>query len=180
MRKILRDLADILMKIDEDVNPVNERLTSLSLKNLKWSFSKGKFSLVKFFKILSKGGNESARRYNEAMKAFELNKKERANLAWYFSKKGNVEKFIKDYLKDHSQYKYLLRQDVGALGGIWDSIKQMFRIKGYKDGNRPEDRTRPTPQPAGGFDDPGSLNAPALEEALKPIIESIMIEMLNK
>ena len=220
MKKVLKDFAELIMSIDREVNPVDEGMllevdpatlalaakiaagSGGAIASIKWAFSKGKFSLPKFFKVLSQGGNEAAKRYNDAMKAFNLNQKERANLAWYFSRKGNVEKFIKNYLKDHSQYKFLLRQDARGFSRAFDFIKQKFMgAKGYrdKDGTEApeEDPTdsfdlegvdseeREEIRPRGDAGDPRDRLGPGrifeqLENALKPIIESVMKEILEK
>ena len=84
----------------------------------------------------------------------------------------------------------MLRQDVRGFQNIWDGIKQFLGKKGYRDDEEEteETGTTATGDTGGTSDSPSERPPPTpaefesyhMEEALKPIIRSIMKEMLEK
>ena len=143
----------------------------------KFLFKKQKFSFARFLKALGRGKSRS-KLYSNVLKQMKLNPKEQANIAWYFSKKGNVKKFAKKYLRDHSEYKEIINQDESRISNAIFNISRAFTGKRLGAGRKPKsdeggdtEDTTDTPSTEGG--DP-------IEEALKPIIRKAMKEILEK
>ena len=143
----------------------------------KFLFKKQKFSFARFLKALGRGKSRS-KLYSNVLKQMKLNPKEQANIALYFSKKGNVKKFAKKYLRDHSEYKEIINQDESRISNAIFNISRAFTGKRLGAGRKPKsdeggdtEDTTDTPSTEGG--DP-------IEEALKPIIRKAMKEILEK
>ena len=104
----------------------------------------------------------------------KLNPKEQANIAWYFSKKGNVKKFAEKYLKEHSEYEEIIKQDQSRISNAISTISNIITSKFKGSESDEEGDTEDT------TDTPSTDGSDPIEEALKPIIRKAMKEILEK
>lgn len=195
IKDILDKLGKAFMKIDkpEEEEPVEEIIKEVDALTigglataaaaLTWAFKGRKFSLNRFFEVLTSGEKGVSKKYEQAMEqVFDLNNKQRANLAWYFSKKGNVTKFVNKYLKKHSEYDELMNLEKSRahrLGQRFKKIKDDIFSKDAEEDNEESANNDVDYSSDWEFDDNTDTQKEhlTLEKALKPIIESVMKEM---
>ena len=139
----------------------------------KFLFKKQKFSFARFLKALGKGKSRS-KLYSKVLTQMKLNPKEQANIAWYFSKKGNVKKFAEKYLKEHSEYEEIIKQDQSRISNAISTISNIITSKFKGSESDEEGDTEDT------TDTPSTDGSDPIEEALKPIIRKAMKEILEK
>jgi len=144
------------------------------------SREKDKKAMLKFLKSYKK----SRGRDYEAILKSEFNDKERDALVYWFSDKKRGKEFVKTYFKDGAAL-----FDDSAIDTLTSALKDTADVRGDDGGDEEgEDDTtssshedfHPSDAPGKRDDDMFAEDANALGEALKPIIRSVIKEILEK